>query len=77
MFLFEGPFGNILHTGDCRLTSNFVQNLLLKGEEINCRLDDVYLDCTFSGFPMFPSKELAIQQVFLSADDLNVLHVYL
>ncbi|KAM0878054.1 hypothetical protein ACQ4PT_035100 [Festuca glaucescens] len=63
MFLFEGQFGNILHTGDCRLTSNFVQNLPLKGQENNCRLDNVYLDCTFSEFPMFPSKELAIQQV--------------
>ncbi|XP_047042880.1 5' exonuclease Apollo-like, partial [Lolium rigidum] len=63
MFLFEGPFGKILHTGDCRLTSNFVQNLPLKVEENNCRLDNVYLDCTFSEFPMFPSKELAIQQV--------------
>jgi DNA cross-link repair 1A protein len=77
MFLFEGPYGKILHTGDCRLTSNFVQNLPLKGEENNCRLDNVYLDCTFSKFPMFPSKETAIQQVFLCADDLNVLHVTL
>ncbi|KAF9599659.1 hypothetical protein IFM89_001605 [Coptis chinensis] len=27
MFLFEGNFGNILHTGDCRLTPECLQNL--------------------------------------------------
>lgn len=59
MFLFEGPFGSILHTGDCRLTSDCLRNVPLN----NCRLDTVYLDCTFSKFPMFPSKESAIQQV--------------
>ncbi|CAM0958402.1 unnamed protein product [Alopecurus aequalis] len=63
MFLFEGPFGRILHTGDCRLTSNFVKKIPLKREENNCHFDDVYLDCTFSKFPRFPSKESAIQQV--------------
>lgn len=79
MFLFEGPYGKILHTGDCRLTSNFVQNLPLKGEETNCRLDNVYLDCTFSKFPMFPSKETAIQQVIaciLKHPDAPFVYLY-
>jgi DNA cross-link repair 1A protein len=73
MFLFEGQFGSILHTGDCRLTPDCVQNLPLKyiakkGKENICRLDFVFLDCTFSKcFLKLPSKDSAIQQVFLSA----------
>ncbi|CAL4960144.1 unnamed protein product [Urochloa decumbens] len=69
MFLFEGQFGAILHTGDCRLTSDCVQNLPMKyiakkGKENICRLDFVFLDCTFSKcFLKLPSKESAIQQV--------------
>ncbi|TVU36295.1 hypothetical protein EJB05_18225, partial [Eragrostis curvula] len=69
MFLFEGEFGSILHTGDCRLTPDCVQNLPLKyiaknGKENMCRLDFVFLDCTFSKcFLKLPSKESAIQQV--------------
>jgi DNA cross-link repair 1A protein len=72
MFLFKGEFGSILHTGDCRLTPDCVQNLPLKyitkkRKEIVCRLDFVFLDCTFSKcFLKLPSKESAIQQVFLS-----------
>ncbi|XP_022682594.1 5' exonuclease Apollo isoform X2 [Setaria italica] len=68
MFLFEGQFGAILHTGDCRLTSDCVQNLptkyiAKKGNENICRLDFVFLDCTFSKcFLKLPSKESAIQQ---------------
>ena len=71
MFLFEGQFGAILHTGDCRLTSDCVQNLPMKyivkkREENICRLDFVFLDCTFSKcFLKLPSKESAIQQVAL------------
>uniref|UniRef100_A0ACD5VUN1 Uncharacterized protein n=1 Tax=Avena sativa TaxID=4498 RepID=A0ACD5VUN1_AVESA len=69
MFLFEGEFGSILHTGDCRLTPDCVQDLPLKyiakrGKENICRLDFVFLDCTFSKcFLKLPSKESAIQQV--------------
>ncbi|KAF7025157.1 hypothetical protein CFC21_037386 [Triticum aestivum] len=69
MFLFEGEFGSILHTGDCRLTPDCAQNLPLKyiakkGKDNVCRLDFVFLDCTFSKcFLKLPSKELAIQQV--------------
>ncbi|KAF4377152.1 uncharacterized protein LOC115714350 [Cannabis sativa] len=69
MFLFEGKFGNILHTGDCRLTPECLQNLPEKylgkrGRKPSCQLDFVFLDCTFGRFlrPM-PSKHLATQQV--------------
>lgn len=69
MFLFEGQFGTILHTGDCRLTPDCVQNLPMKyitkkGNENICRLDFVFLDCTFSKcFLKLPSKDSAIRQV--------------
>ncbi|XP_022773793.1 protein artemis [Durio zibethinus] len=69
MFLFEGSFGNILHTGDCRLTPECLQNLpekyiSRKGKEPRCRLDYVFLDCTFGTFSRnLPCKHSAIRQV--------------
>ncbi|RDX87294.1 5' exonuclease Apollo, partial [Mucuna pruriens] len=69
MFLFEGKFGNILHTGDCRLTPECLLNLPdkyvgRKGKEPRCPLDCVFLDCTFGNFSQgMPSKHSAIQQV--------------
>ncbi|KNA15193.1 hypothetical protein SOVF_100560 [Spinacia oleracea] len=69
MFLFEGNFGNILHTGDCRLTPECLQNLpekyiARKGKEHSCQLDFVFLDCTFGKSLMnIPSKQSALQQV--------------
>ena len=69
MFLFEGRFGNILHTGDCRLTPECLQSLPekflgKKGKEPRCQLDYVFLDCTFGRFPLkMPSRQSAIQQV--------------
>ncbi|KAF3954634.1 hypothetical protein ACB098_04G042700 [Castanea mollissima] len=69
MFLFEGNFGNILHTGDCRLTAECVQSLPKKfvgkkGKVPRCQLDYVFLDCTFGKFHQnLPSKHSAIQQV--------------
>ncbi|XP_068315845.1 uncharacterized protein [Pyrus communis] len=69
MFLFEGNFGNILHTGDCRLTPECLQSLPAKylgekGHKPRCQLDYVFLDCTFGKFTQkIPSKESAIQQV--------------
>ncbi|XVE86535.1 hypothetical protein DITRI_Ditri18aG0041200 [Diplodiscus trichospermus] len=69
MFLFEGNFGNILHTGDCRLTPECIQNLPEKyigrtGKEPRCHLDYVFLDCTFGTFSQnLPSKHSAIRQV--------------
>lgn len=69
MFLFEGSFGNILHTGDCRLTPECLQNLPEKylsglGKKPSCQLDFIFLDCTFGKSLMkIPSKHSAIQQV--------------
>nr|GMC64609.1 5' exonuclease Apollo isoform X1 [Ipomoea batatas] len=69
MFLFEGNFGNILHTGDCRLTTECLQRLPEKyvgnrGRESRCPLDCVFLDCTFGKFPLrMPTRQSAIQQV--------------
>ncbi|XP_065023917.1 uncharacterized protein LOC135649469 isoform X1 [Musa acuminata AAA Group] len=69
MFLFEGRFGNLLHTGDCRLTPDCLQNLPLKyivkkGRETLCHLDYLFLDCTFSRCCLkMPNKQSAIQQV--------------
>lgn len=69
MFLFEGNFGNILHTGDCRLTPECLQNLPekyvgKKGRQPLCQLDYVFLDCTFGKASMkMPSKHNAVQQV--------------
>ncbi|KAK4393777.1 5' exonuclease Apollo [Sesamum angolense] len=69
MFLFEGNFGNILHTGDCRLTPECLQSLPDKyigktGKQPMCPLDYIFLDCTFGQFPLkMPSRYTAIQQV--------------
>ncbi|KAL8477546.1 hypothetical protein ACS0TY_029730 [Phlomoides rotata] len=69
MFLFEGNFGNILHTGDCRLTQECLQSLPdkyigKKGKDPRCTLDYVFLDCTFGQFSLkMPSKQTAIRQV--------------
>ncbi|KAI0522372.1 hypothetical protein KFK09_004751 [Dendrobium nobile] len=67
MFLFEGGFGNILHTGDCRLDPECLQNFPLKYANKNeryCNLDYIFLDCTFGRCSIeIPSKKLAIQQV--------------
>lgn len=70
MFLFEGSFGNILHTGDCRLTLDCLQSLPEKyvgrrhGKAPNCCLDYIFLDCTFAkSSQRFPTKHSAIRQV--------------
>ncbi|XP_008810895.2 protein artemis [Phoenix dactylifera] len=69
MFLFEGEFGNILHTGDCRLTTDCLQYLPIKyiskkGSETLCHLDYLFLDCIFCRCSLkIPSKKSAIQQV--------------
>lgn len=71
MFLLEGSFGNILHTGDCRLTPECLLSLPdkyigRKDKEPRCQLDYVFLDCTFGQFhAKMPSRHTAIQQVHL------------
>lgn len=72
MFLFEGGFGNLLHTGDCRLAPDCLQYLPMKyitkkGRDKLCHLDYLFLDCTFARCPLqIPNKQSAIQQVFWS-----------
>ncbi len=70
MLLFEGIFGSVLHTGDCRLTrdclnqlpAKYVMNAAHKGRTNT--LDCLYLDCTFGKEVMaMPSRQDAIQQV--------------
>ncbi|CAI9108902.1 OLC1v1008607C1 [Oldenlandia corymbosa var. corymbosa] len=69
MFLFEGSFGSILHTGDCRLTPACLLSLPEKylgkeGKSPKCQLDYIFLDCTFGRSPLrMPSRQLAVQQV--------------
>jgi DNA cross-link repair 1A protein len=74
MFLFEGAFGNVLHTGDCRLTPNCIQGLPLRyitaegpgasQASPSCRIDYLFLDCTFAKCSLqFPTKEASIRQV--------------
>ncbi|KAG9457293.1 hypothetical protein H6P81_001801 [Aristolochia fimbriata] len=69
MFLFEGGFGNILHTGDCRLTLECLQNLPAKylpnkSKQSSNSLDYLFLDCTFGKYPQkIQSKHSAIRQV--------------
>ncbi|KAF8114346.1 hypothetical protein N665_0039s0108 [Sinapis alba] len=69
MFLFEGSFGNILHTGDCRLTRDCLQSLPEKyvgrrDKAPKCCLDYIFLDCTFGKSPQrFPTKHSAIRQI--------------
>ncbi|CAM8953705.1 unnamed protein product [Rhodiola kirilowii] len=69
MFLFEGTFGSLLHTGDCRLTPDCLLNLPdkyigKKGRHPKCPLDFLFLDCTFGRcYLTMPSKHQAIKQV--------------
>jgi len=61
MFLFEGPFGAVLHTGDCRLTPDCLSALT---PLLARRVDYLFLDCTFARCPLqFPTKEDSIRQV--------------
>lgn len=62
MFLFQGPFGTVLHTGDCRLTPGCLGALmpLLAGH----RIDELFLDCTFARCSLrFPARNDSIRQV--------------
>lgn len=84
MFLFEGNFGTILHTGDCRLTQECLQNLPekyvgKKGKVPRCQLNYLFLDCTFGKFSRkLPSKHSAIRQVISCIwkhPDVPVVHL--
>jgi len=85
MLLFEGDFGNVLHTGDCRLSSDCLSKLPRKftvRRANTCKdcLDCLYLDCTFGreSFKM-PSKYSAIRFLIaygsIQVPLLCILHV--
>ncbi|XP_069489471.1 5' exonuclease Apollo-like [Ambystoma mexicanum] len=60
MFLFEGYFGTILHTGDFRYHPSMLQHPPLN----NTRIDVLYLDNTnFSPNKKLPSREEATKQI--------------
>ncbi|CAM6127989.1 unnamed protein product [Calypogeia fissa] len=64
MLVFEGDFGNVLHTGDCRLTENCLRNVLGKYRKQQSLFDCVFLDCTFGKEDLkMPSKTEASLQV--------------
>lgn len=66
MLLFEGSFGNVLHTGDCRLTEDCLKNVLGKYRAQQSLLDCIFLDCTFGKERLkMPSKNEASLQVSL------------
>ncbi|CAD6207812.1 unnamed protein product [Miscanthus lutarioriparius] len=46
-FVFEGQFGTILHTGDCRLTPDCVQNLPMKFLEGASSIDNHFYSSSF------------------------------
>lgn len=61
MFLFEGPFGDVLHTGDCRLTPDCLSALT---SHLARRIDYLFLDCTFARCSLrFPATQDSIRQV--------------
>ena len=61
MFLFEGSFGRILHTGDFRADTLLFDDL--KAQQIG-HVDLVYLDNTYYGNNLnFPSRDVATKQV--------------
>ena len=65
MFLFEGNFGTVLHTGDCRITPDCYAKLprRLFGGLVDC----LFLDCTFGKEAVrMPQREDAIKQVRFS-----------
>ncbi|KAF7834151.1 5' exonuclease Apollo [Senna tora] len=73
-----------VHTGDCRLSPECLQNLPekyigKKGKEPLCRLDCVFLDCTFGSFSKrMPSKHSAVREVINCIwKHPNALRVYL
>ncbi|TVU04205.1 hypothetical protein EJB05_50231, partial [Eragrostis curvula] len=63
MFLFESAFGAVLHTSDCRLTTDCVHALPLLPHPSR-RIDYIFLDCTFARCMLqFPTKHDSIRQM--------------
>ncbi|TVU51420.1 hypothetical protein EJB05_02851, partial [Eragrostis curvula] len=66
MFLFEGAFGAVLHTGDLRLMTDCVHTLPLL-PHLSRRIDYIFLNCTFARCTLqFPTKHDSIRQVISS-----------
>jgi DNA cross-link repair 1A protein len=64
MLLFEGDFGGVLHTGDCRLSEDCLKTFLGKYKARKTLLNCVYLDCTFGREHLkMPSRAEASLQV--------------
>ncbi|RXG69362.1 5' exonuclease Apollo [Armadillidium vulgare] len=65
IFLFQGPFGNILYTGDMRFYAEVFEHPILKPVLEACEIDELYLDNTFLHPKYdFPSRNTATQMVF-------------
>ena len=50
MLLFEGDFGTILHSGDCRLDDRYLDRLPTHAQRPGA-IDLLYLDCSFGDVP--------------------------
>ncbi|XP_041346696.1 5' exonuclease Apollo-like [Gigantopelta aegis] len=62
MFLFEGSFGKILHTGDFRYKSELIENSVLHNHRDS--IDVIYLDNTFcSSRCIFPAQHEARKEI--------------
>ena len=48
MFLFEGPFGRILHTGDFRWEADFLADMLQHPALTCAAIDTLFLDNTYA-----------------------------
>ena len=64
MFLYEGNFGSVLHTGDARLEENVFRKLPDRVLSRPGYLDRVFLDATFGGrnvvLSEFPTREQSV-----------------
>ncbi|KAB7494431.1 5' exonuclease Apollo, partial [Armadillidium nasatum] len=74
IFLFQGPFGNILYTGDMRFYPEVFEHPILKPVLEAHEIDELYLDNTFLHPKYdFPSRNTATQMVFDIIDQLQIL----
>ena len=69
MFLFEGSFGKILHTGDFRFTPDMIAEGSLLSKHIGS-IDRLYVDNTYcSPKCIFPTRQEALEQIVQIAKD--------
>ncbi len=48
MFLFEGPFGRVLHTGDFRWEAGYLADMLRHPALSSAAIDALFLDNTYA-----------------------------